>query len=151
MTGGSVNKEAGILSRANELEKLTAQEKQYNDKKLILEAELTEAQRLLDEVEFQMTAAREQLRDAEDSVLRLQGEESSIKFYCRPLWMRRNLLSMKWTHWICAIAQTVSALRLSRQKSRSTRSSWQLQDFLWKLWKAARRRQQMLLHRSASA
>ena len=75
MTGGSVNKEAGILSRANELEKLTAQEKQYNDKKLILEAELTEAQRLLDEVEFQMTAAREQLRDAEDSVLRLQGEE----------------------------------------------------------------------------
>ena len=28
MTGGSVNKDAGILSRANELERLTAQEKQ---------------------------------------------------------------------------------------------------------------------------
>ena len=75
MTGGSVNKEAGILSRANELEKLAAQEKQYTDKKLVMEAELTEAQRLLDEVEFQMTAAKEQLRDAEDRVLRLQGEE----------------------------------------------------------------------------
>ena len=75
MTGGSVNKEAGILSRANELEKLTAQEKELADKKLITEAELAEAQRLVDQVEFQLTAARDQLREAEDQVLRLQGRE----------------------------------------------------------------------------
>ena len=75
MTGGSVNKEAGILSRANELEKLTAQEKDLQDKKLVAEADLQEAQRLYDQVEFQLNTAREQLREAEDQVLRLQGQE----------------------------------------------------------------------------
>ena len=75
MTGGSVNKEAGILSRANELEKLTNREKDLQQKKLIAEAELTEAQRSLDQVEFQLSAARDQLREAEDQVLRLQGQE----------------------------------------------------------------------------
>ena len=75
MTGGSVNKEAGILSRANELEKLTAQEKQLQTEKLAAEAELQEAQRLYDQVEFQLNTAREQLREAEDQVLRLQGQE----------------------------------------------------------------------------
>ncbi len=75
MTGGSVNKDAGILSRANELEKLTGREKQLSEKKLAAEADLSDAQRLVDQVEFQLTAAREQLREAEDQVLRLQGQE----------------------------------------------------------------------------
>ncbi|MBE6960030.1 MAG: chromosome segregation protein SMC [Ruminococcaceae bacterium] len=75
MTGGSVNKEAGILSRANELEKLTAQEKQLQNEKLAAEAELQEAQRLYDQVEFQLNTAREQLRESEDQVLRMQGQE----------------------------------------------------------------------------
>ena len=79
MTGGSVNKDAGILSRANELEKLTAQEKKLQNEKLTVEAELQEAQRLCDQVEFQMSAARDQLREAEDQVLRLQGQEKQYE------------------------------------------------------------------------
>ena len=75
MTGGSVNKEAGILSRANELEKLTAQEKRLQLEKSAAEAELQEAQRAVDQVQFQLTAARDQLREAEDQVLRLQGQQ----------------------------------------------------------------------------
>ncbi len=75
MTGGSVSKEAGILSRANELEKLTILEKKLQDKKLVTETEMAEAQRQVDQVEFQLTTAREQLREAEDQVLRLQGQE----------------------------------------------------------------------------
>ncbi len=75
MTGGSVNKEAGILSRANELEKLTAQEKELESKRQSVEAELQEAQRSVDQVQFQLDTAREQLRQAEDQVLRLQGQE----------------------------------------------------------------------------
>ena len=75
MTGGSVNKEAGILSRANELEKLSAQEKELLEKKQETETELTEAKRLVDQVEYQMTTAKEQLREAEDQVLKLQGLE----------------------------------------------------------------------------
>ena len=75
MTGGSVNKDAGILSRANELEKLTAQEKRLQQDKLILEADLQEAQRQYDQVAFQMQAVRDQLREAEDRVLLLEGRQ----------------------------------------------------------------------------
>ena len=75
MTGGSVNKEAGILSRANELEKLAAQEKKLSQKIGSRELELREAQRSAQEVEYQLTTARDQLREAEDQVLRLQGQE----------------------------------------------------------------------------
>ena len=75
MTGGSINKEAGILSRANELEKLTLQEKELDQKRVVLEADLQEAQRSADQVQFQLETAREQLRQAEDACLRLQGQE----------------------------------------------------------------------------
>ncbi len=75
MTGGSVNKEAGILSRANELEKLTAQEKELEEKVRTCETDLQEAQRSVDQVDFQVNAAKDQLREAEDQVLRLQGQE----------------------------------------------------------------------------
>ncbi len=75
MTGGSVNKDAGILSRANELDKLTAQEKELQQQKLVTEAELAEAQRALDQVAFQLDTAAEELRRAEDDCLRLQGQE----------------------------------------------------------------------------
>jgi len=73
MTGGSVNKEAGILSRANELEKLTKQEKGLQQDILTCEAQLQEAQRQFDEVEFEINTAKEQLREAEDQVLRSEG------------------------------------------------------------------------------
>ena len=79
MTGGSVNKEAGILSRANELEKLNTQEQRLIKKKQTLENELREAQRLAQEVEYQIATAQEALRNAEDQVLRLQGQEKQYE------------------------------------------------------------------------
>ena len=79
MTGGSVNKEAGILSRANELEKLTAQEEQLRKDAVVMEGNFQEAQRQCDQVEFQIAAARDQLREAEDQVLRLQGMEKQYE------------------------------------------------------------------------
>ena len=75
MTGGSVNREAGILTRANELEKLVKEEKDLQEKGSELELQLQEAQRLADQVEYQLNTAKEQLREAEDQVLRLQGEQ----------------------------------------------------------------------------
>ena len=79
MTGGSVSKDAGILSRANELEKLTAQEAQLQQELSATQAQLQEAQRQFDQVQFQMRAAQDQLREAEDQVLRLQGEEKQFE------------------------------------------------------------------------
>ena len=75
MTGGSVNKEAGILSRANELEKLSKQQQDLEQKKMTVQLDLQEAQRQVDQVEFQLNTARDQLREAEDGCLRLQGQE----------------------------------------------------------------------------
>ena len=79
MTGGSINKDAGILSRANELEKLTAQEKQLQQDRLVMEANLQEAQRQFEQVAFQLNTARDELREAEDQVLRLQGQEKQYE------------------------------------------------------------------------
>ena len=79
MTGGSTNKEAGILSRANELEKLSAQETKLQTQLQRREEEYREAKRSADEVEFQLTTAREQLREAEDQVLRLQGQQKQYE------------------------------------------------------------------------
>ena len=79
MTGGSVNRDAGLLSRANELEKLTKEEAELQRQKTEEEARLQEYQRLFDQVEFQLSAARDQLREAEDQVLRLQGQEKQFE------------------------------------------------------------------------
>ena len=85
MTGGSVNRESGLLSRANELEKLNRQEQVLTEQKTKCEQELREAQRGADEVEFQLTAARDQLREAEDQVLRLQGQEKQHEIFLRAI------------------------------------------------------------------
>ena len=79
MTGGSVNREAGILSRANELEKLSTQAERLAKKKDTLANDLREAQRLAQEVEYQISTAQEALRESEDQVLRLQGQEKQYE------------------------------------------------------------------------
>ena len=81
ITGGSVNKEAGILSRANELEKLMAQQKDLTEKLEKAELELQEAKRLADQVEFQMNTAREQLAEAEKLVLTKEGLEKQHEIW----------------------------------------------------------------------
>ena len=73
MTGGSVNKEAGILSRANELDKLAAQEKELTEKLQEAETQFQEARRLADQVDFQLNTAKEQLQEAEKQVLTAEG------------------------------------------------------------------------------
>ena len=79
MTGGSVNREAGILSRANELEKLTKREQELTAERQRREQEMKEAQRAVDEVEYQLSTARDKLREAEDQVLLLQGQQKQYE------------------------------------------------------------------------
>ncbi len=75
MTGGSAARSAGILSRANELQRLGQKQDQLSRACEMLEQELSEAVRAASEVEFQLSAAQGQLRQAEDEVLRLEGTE----------------------------------------------------------------------------
>ena len=79
MTGGSVNKEAGVLSRANELEKLTKQEQELSKQQEACDLELREAKRSAEQVRFQLNTASEELRSAEDQVLRLQGKQKQYE------------------------------------------------------------------------
>jgi chromosome segregation protein len=85
MTGGSVSKETGILSRANELEKLTAREKELSEQKQELEMQLQEAQRAADQVQFQLDTARDQLQEAQNQVLRLEGVEKQHEILCNAI------------------------------------------------------------------
>ena len=85
MTGGSVSKDAGMLSRANELEKLTAQEKKLEEKLHTAQAQYQEARRAADQVEFQLNTAREQLAEAEKQVLTLEGQEKQHEIWLQAI------------------------------------------------------------------
>lgn len=78
MTGGSASKNAGILSRANAIERLEKDLHTCTEQKEKLFADLTEANRAAEETQYQIETARAQLRTAEDDVLRLTGEEKQI-------------------------------------------------------------------------
>ena len=75
MTGGSVSKTAGVLSRANEIRRLETRQSELRQKKDAAQKELQEAARVAEKADFEMTAAQNDLRTAEDSVLKLEGEE----------------------------------------------------------------------------
>ncbi len=75
MTGGSVSRNSGILSRANEIERLKTEKNSLVEKINSAKAELAEAQRLLQQVEFELSAEEVRLRQAQDEVLRREGEE----------------------------------------------------------------------------
>ncbi|MCI8525840.1 MAG: chromosome segregation protein SMC [Oscillospiraceae bacterium] len=75
MTGGSTARSAGILSRANELQRLEQQRRTLSERREALGQALSEAVRAAAEVEFQLSAVQGQLRQAEDEVLRLEGTE----------------------------------------------------------------------------
>ena len=75
MTGGSVSKNAGMLSRANELRRLSAELTQLQAQKQQTQAAYDEAVRAAEQVRFETTDVEAQLREAEDRILRLEGEE----------------------------------------------------------------------------
>ncbi len=79
MTGGSAARSAGILSRANELERLNARAQQLADERASAETALQEAERQAAEVEYEITEAEGRKRLCEDEVLRLEGQEGQFQ------------------------------------------------------------------------
>ncbi len=71
MTGGSVSKNAGILSRANELKRLRTQEERLQKETTTLQEQLREERRQLEKLSYQLETAQGELRAVEDEVLRL--------------------------------------------------------------------------------
>ena len=76
MTGGSASRSAGILSRANELERLNAQ---IGDVRVRLEEASKNAedtQRELTAAQYELDTAQGHLREWEDAILKAQGEQA---------------------------------------------------------------------------
>ncbi len=75
MTGGSVSRSAGVLSRANELEKLTGSLQGMRDKLSAAGTKAEEATRELQKSQYELEVAAAQQRKAEDQVLQYQGRQ----------------------------------------------------------------------------
>ena len=76
MTGGSAASNAGVLSRANELEQLQSRIGSQNAEFLKTEREYAECLREKNAAEYELATARAELREAEDRLIRQEGEES---------------------------------------------------------------------------
>ena len=74
MTGGSVSKSAGVLSRANELERLRGKHEAVAAQLSAAQQEKETAGRELQAAQYELQVAEGQRRTAEDAVLRCQGE-----------------------------------------------------------------------------
>ena len=90
MTGGSVSRSAGILSRANELKELTARREALMEKLDAALREADEAKRDLNAAQYELDVAREQQRGAEDAVLRLTGEKKQYDMLLESLRARES-------------------------------------------------------------
>ena len=73
MTGGSASRSAGILSRANELERLNQQSQGIHNQALEAERLLAEAERESTAAAYELETAQNQLRAWEDAILKAEA------------------------------------------------------------------------------
>jgi len=92
MTGGSVSRSAGILSRANELERLSRQKDGLTADLKTAADELAKAQRELTAAQYELDAATAQLREAEDAVLKYSERADSAQVQLADIELRRQAL-----------------------------------------------------------
>ena len=93
MTGGSVSCSAGILSRANELERLNQQKDGLAADLKTASDELARAQRELTAAQYELDAASTQLREAEDAVLKYSERADSAQVQLADIELRRQALA----------------------------------------------------------
>ena len=90
MTGGSASRSAGILSRANELERLNVQAGELGEQLTRAARELEDAQREAQAAEYEMEAAQGQLREWEGAILKAEGELNLCRSVLDDLERRRQ-------------------------------------------------------------
>jgi len=93
MTGGSVNRTSGVLSRAAELEKLSAQAETLHRQLSEAAAEEETLNRELAAAQYELETAEAQRRQAEDEVLRLEGARNHYEILLGSL--RENLENLE--------------------------------------------------------
>ncbi len=93
MTGGSVSRSAGILSRANELERLNQQKEGLAADLKAAADEQSKAQREVTAAQYELDAAAAQLREAEDAVLKYSERADSARTQAADVELRRQTLA----------------------------------------------------------
>ena len=92
MTGGSVSRSAGILSRASELERLNTQSEGLRADLAAAARALEEAQREATAAAYELETAQAQQRQHEDDVLKLDERCARLNLQVEDLNRRRDLL-----------------------------------------------------------
>lgn len=85
MTGGSVNRNSGVLSRAAELQTLSGKAATLHEQLAAAAREEDAANRELTATQYELDTAESQRRQAEDEVLRLEGQKSHYDILLRSL------------------------------------------------------------------
>ena len=78
MTGGSLARGTGVLSRANELKRLEEELETFGKRAEDAASELREAEREVTASEYEAEVAAAELREKEQSILRAEGEEKML-------------------------------------------------------------------------
>lgn len=89
ITGGSTARSIGILSRANEIERLTEKLKDLAEKKKSAEARTAEAQRMLTGARYSLEQASGEKREAEDALLALKSTQAQQQLLYDSLFSRK--------------------------------------------------------------
>ena len=85
MTGGSASRNAGVLSRAAELEKLHGRSAEMQERLEAVKREEEQVQRDLSAARYDLETAEGQRRQAEDEVLRLEGAKNHFDILLKSL------------------------------------------------------------------
>ena len=85
MTGGSVSKNVGILSRKSEIETLEKQAAAMEAGFPAMEASLSKYQQAVSELEAQLTAVRSEIIARGEDKVRLQAQQSALHTRCQQL------------------------------------------------------------------
>ena len=122
MTGGSISRSAGILSRAGELRELTARRGSLAEKLDLAAKAAEDAKRELAKARYELEVAQGQQRAAEDAVLKLQGDKnhydlllSSLRERLESLDTERETIASRRGE-VKRVAEEKEALALSQEK-----------------------------------
>lgn len=116
MTGGSVSRSAGILSRANELKRLRTQKTELEERLLDGTTRLEEARQELISAEQKLDGAVEQLREAESTVLQLQERVAGVRRQLEDMLERERNLRAEQAQLQSRMAEHETAIQTARDR-----------------------------------
>lgn len=114
MTGGSVSRNSGILSRAGELERLTVQGKRLDEQLRQAKKALEGLQREVGAANYELEVAQRQKQELDGQILRAEGEEAQFRVLMNTLKDNRDI----WEEELEGISQRTAQMEAEEQKVR---------------------------------